>query len=233
MPGARVRHASPQAFSSSVTGDSAGDLADANLPDRCHRHRSVIPFVHLTPTTSPARAMNPHLHDYLIRAHTDELLRQAADARLVALARAQHPRRRDAIFRAFARRVRGASDLRRGPERSVHEEITIRYARSEDEAALGRLATLDSATVPALPLLVAEVDGELRAASSVSGSEVIADPFHPTVALVELLQIRAGQLGGPQAATANRGRSPRAMGMALKERSSEPATASSGGAPGC
>ena len=72
--------------------------------------------------------------------------------------------------------------------------VTLRYAYADDHEALVRLAALDSAAPPPAPLLLAEVDGELRAALSLADGTSIADPFHPTVALVSLLQARAGQL---------------------------------------
>ena len=50
-----------------------------------------------------------------------------------------------------------------------------------------RLASLDSAPVPPGPLLLAERDGELRAALSLSDGRAVADPFHPTAAIVDLL----------------------------------------------
>lgn len=55
-----------------------------------------------------------------------------------------------------------------------------------------RLASIDSAPVPSGPLLLAEVDGELRAALAVTDGGVIADPFVPTSTLVELLRVRSG-----------------------------------------
>ena len=67
--------------------------------------------------------------------------------------------------------------------------ITIRPAYGDDERALRRLAALDSAPqVPPAPLLIAEVDDELRAAMSLQDGSVIADPFHPTLDLVALLR---------------------------------------------
>lgn len=72
--------------------------------------------------------------------------------------------------------------------------VTIRFAGTQDAAALAALAQLDSAGPLALPALIAEVDGELRAALSLRDAAVIADPFRPTTALVELLRTRAGQL---------------------------------------
>jgi hypothetical protein len=76
----------------------------------------------------------------------------------------------------------------------MHEAVTLRYAFPDDGAAVRRLATLDSAEVPAGQLLIAEVAGELRAALSLSDGGVIADPFHHTAALVALLRERAAQL---------------------------------------
>jgi hypothetical protein len=72
--------------------------------------------------------------------------------------------------------------------------VTIRYAADADLPALARLATLDSADPLSAPILVAVVDGELSAALSLADARVIADPFQPTSALVELLQTRARQL---------------------------------------
>ncbi len=71
------------------------------------------------------------------------------------------------------------------------EAITIRPAYADDHEALSRLAALDSAVAPAAPVLLAEVDGELRAALSLSDRSVVADPFFPTVGLVELLRTHA------------------------------------------
>lgn len=71
------------------------------------------------------------------------------------------------------------------------EPVTVRPAYSADDPALRQLAALDCAAVPPAPLLLAEVDGELRAALSLWDGAVIADPFHPTIALVELLRARA------------------------------------------
>jgi hypothetical protein len=73
----------------------------------------------------------------------------------------------------------------------THASLTIRAAYAGDTTALFRLATLDSAGVPNSPLLLAEVDGELRAALSLSDGSVIADPFYPTLGLLELLHTHA------------------------------------------
>lgn len=72
--------------------------------------------------------------------------------------------------------------------------VTIRHAFPDDGLAVLRLAVLDSSEPPSQPLLVAEVDGELRAALSLRDGGVIADPFRRTDALVDLLRARAAQL---------------------------------------
>lgn len=69
--------------------------------------------------------------------------------------------------------------------------ITIRRAYADDDTALLRLAALDSSEVPSAPVLLAEVDGELRAAMSLADGSAIGDPFFPTLGLIELLQTHA------------------------------------------
>ena len=78
--------------------------------------------------------------------------------------------------------------------RTAAAAIMIRPAYADDRAALGRLAALDSSAVPAEPLLLAEVDDALRAAVSLADGSVIADPFFPTLDLVELLRTHAAAL---------------------------------------
>jgi hypothetical protein len=90
------------------------------------------------------------------------------------------------------------------------EALTIRLAGPADTAALGRLAQLDSAPAPKpVPMLVAEVGGELRAALPLDGGRAIADPFRPTAELVAILAERARQLAPPPRRTARRWRLPR------------------------
>lgn len=71
-------------------------------------------------------------------------------------------------------------------------EITIRLAYADDHEALMRLAALDSARhAPPSPLVIAEVGGELRAALSLHDGSSIADPFHPTLNMLDLLRTHA------------------------------------------
>jgi hypothetical protein len=76
--------------------------------------------------------------------------------------------------------------------------VTIRYAFPDDDEAVARLAALDSQAVPAGPLLVAEVGGELWAAVALRGSDALGDPFRPTAELIGLLRERARQLTRPE-----------------------------------
>jgi hypothetical protein len=80
------------------------------------------------------------------------------------------------------------------------DRVTIRRSRPGDRVALERLAQLDSRRLAEGQLLVAEVDGELRAALPVAGGAAIADPFTPNAALVSLLVLRARQLASADAA---------------------------------
>jgi hypothetical protein len=72
--------------------------------------------------------------------------------------------------------------------------ITIRTAVAEDDQALKRLAQLDGARLPHGQILLAEVDGELRAAMRISDRAYISDPFYPSRDLVALLDVRARRL---------------------------------------
>jgi hypothetical protein len=74
--------------------------------------------------------------------------------------------------------------------------VTLRFAFPDDEEAIARLAALDSSDAPPMPVLLGEVGGHLRAALSLADGSVVADPFHHTVALVDLLRARATQLRG-------------------------------------
>jgi hypothetical protein len=69
-------------------------------------------------------------------------------------------------------------------------EVTIRLSTSDDQDAILTLAQLDSRKAPSELMLLATVKGELRAALPLAGGEAIADPFHPTAELVELLRVR-------------------------------------------
>jgi hypothetical protein len=75
-----------------------------------------------------------------------------------------------------------------------YDEVTVRMAGPEDTERVGHLAELDGRRALRGPILVAEVHGELLAARSLDGDGSIADPFHPTAQLVELLELRSAHL---------------------------------------
>ena len=72
------------------------------------------------------------------------------------------------------------------------QNVVLRIAGPDDQAGLERLAERDSDVVPALPILIAETDGTISAAWSMSEQRAIADPFVPTEHLVALLREHAG-----------------------------------------
>jgi hypothetical protein len=74
--------------------------------------------------------------------------------------------------------------------------ITIRRGDVDDVAALHDLAALDSRHAPSGPVLVAEVDGSIRAAVSLRDGDIVADPFTDTRSVTPLLITRAEQLLG-------------------------------------
>ena len=73
------------------------------------------------------------------------------------------------------------------------EAITITHSTPADSEDVWRLALLDDRRAPAGPALLAYVDGELRAAVGLVDGRAIADPFHRTAELVEMLRFQARQ----------------------------------------
>jgi hypothetical protein len=96
------------------------------------------------------------------------------------------------VVAALARPERhggGSAGAQVGPR-----DVRIRDAFGDDAVAVQRLAALNRRPVPPGALIVADDDGEIRAAVSLRDGATIADPRQPTGALVELLQLRARQL---------------------------------------
>ena len=89
--------------------------------------------------------------------------------------------------------------------------VVIRVATPADRDELAGLAALDSARRLRGTVLVAQSDGEIRAAYSVEQERAIADPFRPTAGLVELLRARTDLLLGDARA---RRRGQRRLGLA-------------------
>jgi hypothetical protein len=113
---------------------------------------------------------HPELSMRIAQARTDELRRRAATPR-------------------WTGSTSGATE----PTGTV-APLTIRFVDSQDRRALAALAELDSSEPLELPVLVAELQGELRAALSMADARVIADPFHPATELIELLRTRGQEL---------------------------------------
>jgi hypothetical protein len=82
--------------------------------------------------------------------------------------------------------------------------ILIRAATPSDGPVLTRLAALDSAPVPFGPVLLAEVDGQPRAALALRGGAVVADPFARTAELVQLLKVHASTVAEAEERSATR-----------------------------
>ena len=74
------------------------------------------------------------------------------------------------------------------------QNVTVRRSTSGDESALARLAALDSASPPRGPALIAEADARILAALPIGSGRPIADPFHPTAELLQLLELRRLQI---------------------------------------
>jgi|SRR5580704_1512746 hypothetical protein len=96
-------------------------------------------------------------------------------------------------------------------------DVILRLAEATDTRRLRILAQLDSAPAPRGPMLIAEVEGRLRAALPLDGGEPIADPFRRSADLVELLRTRAAQLTGPERRRRRR-RGPLATTLSALER---------------
>jgi hypothetical protein len=73
----------------------------------------------------------------------------------------------------------------------MQEPITITHSVDQDGDAIRRLALLDDRRPPHGPALLAYVGGELRAAVGLLDGQVVADPFHLTADIVELLRAEA------------------------------------------
>lgn len=78
--------------------------------------------------------------------------------------------------------------------RAPEDELTVRWARAGDRAAIRRLAERDSRSAPTGATLVAELGGTIVAATPPGEGETIADPFRPTRDIVDLLELRAAQV---------------------------------------
>ena len=72
--------------------------------------------------------------------------------------------------------------------------LTIRFAAPDDEAALTRLAELDSTHAPRGAVLVAEIGDEMWAALSLDDGHAVGDPFRFSSEALWMLTERSRQL---------------------------------------
>jgi hypothetical protein len=75
----------------------------------------------------------------------------------------------------------------------MSEPITFTHATDADIPSVWRLAALDDRRPPHGPALLAYVGGELRAAVGLLDGHAVADPFHHTTEIVEMLRLQARQ----------------------------------------
>jgi hypothetical protein len=99
---------------------------------------------------------------------------------------------------------------------------TIRPATDADDAALERVAALDSRRSLQGEILVAEKDGSVVAALSLTDRHVVADPFRHTADALVLLHARAASLDAVDGPARQRGRL-RAAVRLVRTRSAEAA----------
>jgi hypothetical protein len=116
--------------------------------------------------------MNPFLSAQLAVLHQNDLRRE------VAAGRARH----------------GAGRAEQVSADDRPADVVIRRATAADGPALAALSALDAAPMPFGPALIAEVSGSPLAVLPLDGHRAFGDPFRPTEALVELLELRAAQL---------------------------------------
>jgi hypothetical protein len=94
------------------------------------------------------------------------------------------------------------------------EAVLVRRAAASDDAQIRALAQLDNRRLPSGPFLVAELNGKVVAAVSLSTGTAVADPFRATGDAVAMLRLRALQVGGATSEIAVR-RSRRSRGQAF------------------
>jgi hypothetical protein len=115
------------------------------------------------------------------------------------------PRKMFEMRKAAARGERAASRHWGDGDGTAHTNaapVAIRRATDADCPRLLELAALDEVEFHDGPFLVAEESGEIEAVLPLFEARPFSDPFRPTRELLEMLQLRAAQLG---VATARRG----------------------------
>jgi hypothetical protein len=111
-----------------------------------------------------------------------------------------HPAFRQAFLaeqtRQLERDTRAAYERRgrRATPSSADVAVSLRLCTVHDDAALERLAALESRPIPTGSFVVAEIGGKLVAAAPLDGGVPLADPFYATAHLLPLLRLRARQI---------------------------------------
>jgi hypothetical protein len=82
-------------------------------------------------------------------------------------------------------------ELETGIMNTQLNEMVLRADRPTDDAALRRLAALDSVRPLRGRAVLAEIAGRPVAAIGLEDGRVVADPFEHTAEIVELLRVRA------------------------------------------
>jgi hypothetical protein len=80
------------------------------------------------------------------------------------------------------------------PMTTFTAHTTVRLANQDDLGNLARLCVLDSTRALSFPVLVAETDGVMVAARSLTDGREAADPFKPTADVLAMVRVRAEQL---------------------------------------
>lgn len=110
----------------------------------------------------------------------------------------RRPRLRASLTQATARLTQAAADPATAYHLQPTPAIVVRLNHADDRPALKRLARLESKPLPPEPLVVAEVEGQILAATTLNNpSTPLSDPRRRTAHLLELLELRAAQIRNP------------------------------------
>ena len=132
---------------------------------------------------------DPRLH-YVLQSMDRELRELALSKPRLDRPDASRPGR---LRRRIRARLLRPARISVGSPRTV-PEVTIRPAVAADGLQLARLAEVSERRVPSGLVLVAEVDSGIVAALPVDGGPILADVMRPTGDVVQLLELRTGQL---------------------------------------
>lgn len=126
-----------------------------------------------------------------------QFLALSSDLRENAL---QRPRLDRPEHRRHGRVRRLVESMVHAPERAALDRddrvpsVTIRTAVARDYGAIARLAELNERRLPSGLVLVGEVESDILAALPLVGGPILSDLMRPTADVVQLLELRSGQL---------------------------------------